>query len=376
MCGIVGVYHRDEQKGVDPRLLVKMCNRIRHRGPDDQGQYEYRNMGIGVRRLSIIGVETGHQPIPNEDESLWVIQNGEIYNYIELRDELIKKGHTFRTTADTECIVHLYEEYGEDCVEHLRGMFAFAVLDQKKNSLFIVRDRLGIKPLFYAAQGSKILFASEIKALLEDETVSREIDFSALDAYFTYSYIPSPLTIFKAIRKLEPGHCLRCDSTGVHIGKYWDLGFKPDSAKSEKDFSDEFIHLFDESVGSHLMSEVPLGAFLSGGVDSGMVVAFMARHMNSPVRTFTMGFGGQVGGYLDERGYARGIAQRYHADYREFEVQPRLDEIIDFIVQSFDEPFADDSVVPTYYICKLARQHVTVALTGLGGDELFGGYER
>ncbi|MBZ5555290.1 MAG: asparagine synthase (glutamine-hydrolyzing) [Acidobacteriia bacterium] len=376
MCGIVGCYQFDQQKRADPALLLKMCDRLRHRGPDDQGQYAWQNAGLGARRLSIIGVETGHQPIPNEDKSLWVVQNGEIYNYLEIKDELIKKGHKFTTTSDTECIVHLYEEFGEDCVSHLRGMFAFAILNQRDNSLFIARDRLGIKPLFYSVQGNRMLFASEMKALLEDETLSREIDFSALDAYFTYAYIPSPLTIFKGIRKLDAGHSIRCDSSGVKIEKYWDFEFRPDLKKSEADFTHEFIHLFDETVKSHLMSEVPLGVFLSGGVDSGMVVASMARSSDAPVRAFTMGFGGRIGGYLDERAYAKQVAGRYGVEYHEFEVQPHLEEIIDFIVESFDEPFADDSVIPTYYICKLARQHVTVALTGLGGDELFGGYER
>jgi asparagine synthase (glutamine-hydrolysing) len=333
-------------------------------------------MGIGARRLSIIGLETGHQPIPNEDESLWVVLNGEIYNYPELKDELIKRGHRFRTKSDTECIVHLYEEYGERCVHHLRGMFAFAIVDQKNHSLFIARDRLGIKPLFYSILPDKIVFASEMKALLQGGAVSKEIDFSALDAYFTYSYIPSPLTIFRSVRKLDPGHFIKCDAKGIRIEQYWDLQFNPDHRKSEEDFAEEFLQRFDESVRIHLMSEVPLGAFLSGGIDSGLMVAVMARHMNAPVQTFTMGFGGRIGGYLDERRYAKQIAERYRADYHEFEVHPKLEEILGFIVRAFDEPFADDSVIPTHYICKLAKEHVTVALTGLGGDELFGGYER
>ncbi|NKE72130.1 asparagine synthase (glutamine-hydrolyzing) [Candidatus Manganitrophus noduliformans] len=376
MCGIAGVFHKDQQAAVGSGLLTKMCRSLIHRGPDDEGQYCYRNMGIGMRRLSIIGLATGHQPIPNEDKSIWVVLNGEIYNYLEIKEDLTRKGHTFATTSDTECIVHLYEEYGERCVQYLRGMFAFAVIDQKNRSLFVARDRLGIKPLFYSMQGGGILFASEMKALLQDEAISREIDFAALDAFFTYGYIPSPLTIFKSVRKLDPGHFIKCDAKGIRIEQYWDLQFKPDHRKNEEEFAEEFLKRFDESVRIHLMSEVPLGAFLSGGIDSGLMVAMMARHMTSPVQTFTMGFGGGVGGYLDERGYAKKIAERYDADYHEFEVRPKLEEIIDFIIQSFDEPFADDSVIPTYYICKLAKEHVTVALTGLGGDELFGGYER
>jgi len=376
MCGIAGIIQRDQKAVVNPQLLQRMCDSIIHRGPDDEGQYRYRNLGIGMRRLSIVDLNTGHQPIPNEDKTLWVVLNGEIYNYLELREFLLKKGHKLTTNSDTECIVHLYEEFGEECVQHLRGMFSFAIIDQKNNRLFVARDRLGIKPLFYSITPDKILFASEIKAILQDETVSREIDFSALDAFFTYSYIPAPLTIFKSVRKLEPGHFFRCDESGMQIKKYWDFSFKPDYKKSEREFAEEFIQLFDESIRIHLMSEVPLGAFLSGGVDSGLIVAMMARNMAAPVETFTMGFGGAVGGYLDERGYARQVGERYGTHHHEFEVQPKLAEVIDFIVRSFDEPFADDSVIPSYYICKLAKEHVTVALTGLGGDELFAGYER
>lgn len=376
MCGITGIFYINCDKQACPELLQRMCNSIIHRGPDDQGQYCYKSMGIGMRRLSIIGLETGHQPISNEDKSLWVVLNGEIYNYLELKGHLIKKGHTFTTTSDTECIIHLYEEYGEQCLQYLRGMFAIAILDQRNRSLFVARDRLGIKPLFYLLDREKFLFASEIKAILQDKTISREIDFSALDAYFTYNYIPAPLTIFKSIRKLEPGHYIKCDSSGIKIKKYWELYFKPDSTKSEKIFTDEFIQLFDETVKIHLMSEVPLGAFLSGGIDSGLLVAFMSRHMTDPVQTFTMGFGGKIGSYLDEREYAKRIAYRYNANYHEFKVKPNLEEIIDFIIYSFDEPFADDSVIPSYYICKLASEHLKVVLSGLGGDELFGGYER
>lgn len=376
MCGIVGIFNRDLGTEVNPDLIGRMCGTLIHRGPDDEGRYCYRNMGIGMRRLSIIGLATGHQPIPNEDKTVWVVLNGEIYNYLEVKEDLTGKEHTFATTSDTECIVHLYEEYGERCVEYLRGMFAFAIIDQKNRSMLIARDRLGIKPLFYSILGEKIVFASEMKALLQNEAVSKEIDFSALDAYFTYGYIPSPLTIFKSIRKLDPGHYIKCDENGIRIEQYWDLQFKPDLRKSEEEFVEEFLKRFDESVRIHLMSEVPLGAFLSGGIDSGLMVAMMARHMSSPVQTFTMGFGGGIGGYLDERGYAKKIAERYGADYHEFEVHPKLEEILDFVIESFDEPFADDSVIPSYYICKLAKERVTVALTGLGGDELFGGYER
>lgn len=376
MCGIVAIFNLDGARADGSDLLLRMCNSIRHRGPDDEGQYYYRNMGIGVRRLSIIDVQSGHQPIANEDETIWVCLNGEIYNYLELREALAKKGHTFRTGSDTECIVHLYEEYGEQCVNHLRGMFAFAVIDTRENRLFLARDRLGIKPLFYCVTKEKILFASEMKAILQDSAIAKDIDLVALDSYFTYTYIPSPLTIFKGVRKLEAGHCVSCDGTGMKVQKYWDLRFKPNVDRKAEDFIDEFTEVFDETVRLHLLSDVPLGAFLSGGIDSGLLVAFMARQSTAPVKAFTMGFGGEVGRYLDERQYARKTAQRYAVDHQEFEVKPKLDEILDYVVEAFDEPFADDSVVPTYYICKLARQQVTVALTGLGGDELFAGYDR
>ena len=376
MCGIAGLYHLDRETPADRQLLAKMCDALVHRGPDDEGLHAYKNIGIGMRRLSIIDLSSGHQPISNEDGSIWVVLNGEIYNYPELQQALKQKGHVFKTTSDTECIVHLYEEYGEDCLHHLRGMFALAILDQRDRSLFIARDRLGIKPLFYSLTEDKLLFASEMKAILQDPSVSREMDYVALDAFFTYGYIPSPLTIFKSIRKLDPGHFLKCGPGGVKTEQYWDFSYNPDYRKSEAQFAEEFIHLFDEAVRMHLLSDVPLGAFLSGGIDSGMVVALMAHHTNAPVQTFTIGFGGRTDGYLDERPYARRVGERYQVHHREHEVYPRVGDILDPIVRSFDEPFADDSVVPSFYICKLARDHVTVALTGAGGDELFAGYDR
>lgn len=376
MCGIAGIFHTDATRPVDIGQVQRMCDVLIHRGPDDQGIYAHRNIAIGMRRLSIIGIHSGQQPISNEDKNVWVVLNGEIYNYLELRGLLIAKGHVFKTESDTECIVHLYEEFGDSCVHYLRGMYAFAILDERSSSLLLVRDRLGIKPLFYYLDNRKLVFASEMKAILQDRNIPAELDLQALDAYFTYNYIPSPLTIFKAIRKLEPGHLVKCSDREIRIDQYWDLHFRPNHQASEADLAEKFGFLFDKAVSSHLMSEVPLGTFLSGGVDSGMVLAFMARHMANPVQSFTMGFGGHTGGHLDERVYAKEVATRYSADYREFEVQPKIEDIIEPIVRSFDEPFADSSVIPTYYICKLAKQHITVALTGAGGDELFAGYER
>ena len=376
MCGIAGLYHFDSAATVDAMLLRRMCDAMIHRGPDGSGQRESGNAGIGMRRLSIIDRESGQQPIPNEDRSIWVVLNGEIYNHQELRRELEQKGHVFRTTSDTEPIVHLYEEFGESCVQYLRGMFAFAIWDERRRELMIARDRLGIKPLYFADTGKKLVFGSEIKSILQDTTISRAMDLGALDAYLAYSYIPAPLTIFKSIRKLEPGHILSCSSQGVKIKKYWDLSFEPDYSKNETQLSEEFLALFDNAVSSHLISEVPLGAFLSGGIDSGLLVARMAQYTNEPVKTFTIGFASQSGIHLYERPYARMIGARYGVDHTEFEVAPNVTEVLDKIVQAFDEPFADDSVVPSFYICQLAKRAVTVALTGAGGDELFAGYDR
>jgi len=376
MCGIAGIYYLNDEARVDSDLLVRMCDAITHRGPDDEGQYGYKHMAIGMRRLSIVGVESGHQPIPNEDKSIWVVLNGEIYNHLELKELLLKKGHVYRTSTDTECIVHLYEEYGERCVDYLRGMFAFAVLDQRDGSLFVARDRLGIKPLFYSVTKDKILIGSELKAILQDAAIPRETDLSAVDAYLTYGYIPAPLTIYQGIRKLEPGHTMRLTRRGAQIEQYWEVPRTPDYTRTEEDFCEEFTALFEETVRLHLMSEVPLGAFLSGGVDSGLVVAFMARQSAAPVRAFTVGFGGTTGEYLDERPYARLVAKRYQVEHRETEVYPQVGDILGSIGDAFDEPFADDSVIPSFYICQEARRHVKVVLTGAGGDELFAGYDR
>lgn len=375
MCGIAGIFTFDGSP-VQENDIALMCDSIRHRGPDDEGRLVRGNIGIGMRRLSIIGVEGGRQPISNEDDTIHIVFNGEIYNYLSLREDLIRKGHRFRSNTDTECILHLYEDHGVDCLNHLRGMFAFVIFDTRDNSLFIARDRIGIKPLYYYLNAKRIVFGSEIKAILSCPGIERSIDFDGLDAFFTYSFIPTPKTIFKNISKLDPGCHLVCRGRNIAVKKYWDLFFHPDNDRSEGQFAEEFVHRFEETTRIHLMSEVPLGAYLSGGVDSSLVTAFMSMGSASPVNTFTIAFGGKTGGYFDERIYARSVAKRYKARYNEFEVQPDLREILDSVVTSFDEPFADDSVVPTFHICRLASKSVTVALTGLGGDELFGGYER
>jgi len=349
---------------------------LAHRGPDDSGIFCDGRMGLGHQRLSIIDIDSGHQPIFNEDGTKCIVFNGEIYNYLELRDLLIKKGHFFTTESDTETILHAYEEWGENCVQRLRGMFAFAIWDGKDNRLFLARDRLGIKPLFYSEYGGRFSFASEMKAILAEEAFPRDIDEAGRAAYFALSYIPASLTIFSKIRKLLPGHTLTWNNGKVHIRKYWDLCFMPDRGKGEDYFINGFMELMHDAVKMRLMSEVPFGAFLSGGIDSSVVVALMSRMIEDPVNTFCIGFGGDTGGYLDERKYARMVAERFASNHREFEVWPKPDDVIEKIVRAFDEPFADDSTIPSYYICQMARQNVTVALSGLGGDEAFAGYER
>jgi len=372
MCGIFGIASTKPPSG----SLEKHTDTLLHRGPDDCGYYRDEAIHLGHRRLSIIDLETGKQPIFNEDRSKCIIYNGEIYNHLELRGKLIAKGHRFSTRTDTEAILHAYEEFGQNCVEHLRGMFAFAVWDSEKKELFLARDRLGIKPLFYAENSGCFYFASEMKAILADSSFPRDIDAEAMASYFTLSYIPAPWTIYGRIRKLLPGHTLTWKSGDIKSRKYWDVHFVPDSGKSEDDFVREYMGILRESIGIRLMSDVPLGAFLSGGIDSSTVVALMGSASDDAVNTFCIGFGGSTGGYLDERGYAREVAQRYRTNHREYEVWPEPAGIVEKIVRAFDEPFADDATIPSYYVCRSAREGVTVALSGLGGDEAFAGYER
>lgn len=376
MCGIAGVFESDRAERIDPSLVRRMTDSLTRRGPDDAGYYTDGQMGFGMRRLAIIDVAGGHQPIPNEDESLWIIFNGEIFNHEPLRRGLVERGHQFRTRSDTETILHLFEEEGPACLRHFRGMFAIAIWDTRKRRLFIARDRLGIKPLHYFYDGRRFVFGSEIKAVLTHPAVPRERDWTGLDAFFTYGYVPAPWTAYKHVRKLEAGHWLYLDDHGLTVERYWDLPLGPTHTGSLEDLQAEFLERFRESVDMRLLSEVPLGAFLSGGVDSSLLVATMARASAAPVNTFTIGFGGRTGNYLDERGFAREVSQRYGTVHHEYEVLPAVETAMDVAVEAFDEPFADDSLIPTHHICELARRHVTVALTGLGGDEAFAGYER
>lgn len=372
MCGIFGI----AAPGTDRAFLESATNTLAHRGPDDAGYYLDDRIALGHRRLSIIDRAGSRQPIFNEDRSTCIVFNGEIYNFTSLRGRLASLGHEFATAGDTETILHAYEEWGEACVERLSGMFAFAIWDSTRRTLFLARDRFGIKPLYYGRYQRGFCFASEMKAILNDPDFPREIDDDAVSAYFTLSYIPGEATIYQGIRKLLPGHTLTLRDGALHIRKYWDLAFTPDHGKSESYFAKRSLELLSEAVGTHMVSEVPLGAFLSGGIDSGTVVALMSSHSAEPVNTICMGFGGNRGGYLDEREYARQIAGRYGTRHVEFEVAPDFDRLVDAIVAAFDEPFADDSALPSWFVCKTAREHVTVALSGLGGDELFAGYER
>ena len=377
MCGICGIFNYGSHEPVSLEQLQAMNDTLRHRGPNDEGRYTDVDLGLAMRRLSIIDIGGGKQPIHNEDRTIWIVFNGEIFNYPKLKRYLEGKGHTFYTRSDTETIVHLYEEHGDDCVNYLRGMFAFALWDGPSRSLLLARDRVGIKPLFYCDTGKgELLFSSEPKALLASPKVSRDMDLQGLDAYFAYGYIPAPLSIYRSIRKLPAGHVMKIRRSGSSIRKYWDLYFRPERGKPESYFAGKFEEIFSEAVKMRLISEVPLGAFLSGGIDSGLVVAYMAEAMNDRLHTFSVGFSGNVGGYLDERPYARMVAERYRCEHRELLLEPRVETILDDIVESFDEPFADDSVIPSYYICETSSRDLTVALTGLGGDELFAGYER
>ena len=374
MCGIVGIASNNENMRNFP--IKALADTLAHRGPDGSGYYTDTHLALGHRRLSIIDVEGGAQPIYNEDGSKCIVCNGEIFNFRELRSDLIEKGHVFSTRSDTEVILHAYEQWGEECVDMLRGMFVFIIWDSKASKLFVSRDRLGIKPLFYARHNERFYFASEMKAILSVEGFPREIDEVALGAYFSYSYIPAPLTIYKDIKKLLPGHNLIWQHGEISIRKYWDLVFSPDQSKTESYFIKRFQEIFEESVKMRLISDVPLGAFLSGGIDSSAIVAMMSRISPDPVKTFCIGFGGTTGGYLDERRYAQMVADRYATDHQEHEIIPSFEGLVEKIVTGFDEPFADDSTIPSYFVCQMARRKVTVALSGLGGDEAFAGYER
>jgi asparagine synthase (glutamine-hydrolysing) len=373
MCGIVGMVNLDG-RAADASLLGRMNEAIHHRGPDEDGYYLKENVGLAMRRLAIIDLRGGQQPIANEDRTAWIVFNGEIYNYRELKAELEKRGHRFRTDCDTEAIVHAYEEFGSDCPKHLRGMFAFAIWDERRQELFVARDRVGKKPLLYSKTGDAFVFGSEFSALLLHPSVSREVDRGAIHDYLTFMCVPAPLTAYRDIRKLEPGHSLTLSASGeIKTERYWQPDFSKKLKISEEEAGERALELLREAVRVRLMSEVPLGAFLSGGIDSSAVVALMAEESSTPVKTFSIGFEEQD---FSELHHARRVAERVGAEHHEFVVRPDALEVLPTLVEHYGEPYADSSAIPTYYVARETRRHVTVALNGDGGDECFAGYER
>jgi asparagine synthase (glutamine-hydrolysing) len=350
-----------------------MCTAIKHRGPDDDGFYFNHSVGLGMRRLAIIDLKSGQQPIHNRDRTAWIVFNGEIYNYRELRDKLEKLGHSFYTNSDTEAIVHAYDQYGADCPNHLRGMFAFAIWDERTGELFIARDRVGKKPLLYAQVNGQLIFGSEFSALLQHPDIPKDVDFEALNEYLSFMCVPAPRTAYQAIKKLEPGHSLRYRKGELKIERYWQPDFSKKLEISEPEAGERTIEILRDAVKVRLMSEVPLGAFLSGGVDSSAVVALMAEASSTPVKTFSIGFEEQD---FSELHHARRVAEHVGADHHEFIVRADALEVLPILVEHYGEPYADSSAIPTYYVARETRKHVTVALNGDGGDESFAGYER
>jgi asparagine synthase (glutamine-hydrolysing) len=376
MCGIAGfISDKDESFEEKSKKLHAMCEIMQHRGPDENGTLIRDKVALGMQRLAIIDLKGGSQPIFNEDNSLAIIFNGEIYNYRELKTELEKRNHKFKTNSDTETILHAYEEFGIDCVKHLRGMFAFAIYDFSQQSLFLARDRVGKKPLFYTlTPEGKFIFASELKSLLQHDEVKREIDPIALDSYLTFSYIPEEFCIFKNVKKLPPGSLLIYRNGVVRTSSYWDFNYDENyQIRDEREYVELLRCKIKDAVKVRLISEVPLGAFLSGGIDSSTIVAAMSSLLDRPVKTFSIGFNEDT---FNELKFARITAERFQTEHHEFIVTPDLVKIADKLVWHFDEPFADSSALPTYMVSKMARDHVTVVLSGDGGDELFAGYTR
>ncbi|HEX3100805.1 MAG TPA: asparagine synthase (glutamine-hydrolyzing) [Pyrinomonadaceae bacterium] len=373
MCGITGFVNANGG-AVERTILERMNQAIIHRGPDEDGFYIKQNVGLAMRRLSIIDLASGQQPIYNEDKTKTIVFNGEIYNYQALREDLEKRGHQFYTRSDTEVVIHLYDEYGVDCLTHLRGMFALAIWDERERSLFLARDRVGKKPLLYSHQSNgDLIFGSEFQAVLQHPAVSREVDMLAIDSYMSYLCVPAPQTAFKQIRKLEPGHWMKWKDGKIETKRYWQPDFSKKIKITEEEAIEETTRILRESTKLRLISEVPLGAFLSGGVDSSAVVALMAQESATPVKTFSIGFEEED---FSELKYAKRVAEHVGAEYNEFIVRPNALDVIPTLVEHYGEPYADSSAIPTYYVSKETRKHVTVALNGDGGDESFAGYER
>jgi len=371
MCGINGVFHYRE--GVaDPGLVRRMALAQRHRGPDDRDVWCEGPVALAQRRLSIVDLSPGgHQPMANEDGTIWVTFNGELYNWPEVKPQLAARGHHFRGNSDTEMLLHLWEEKGPDLVDDLRGMFAFALFDRTQRRLMIARDRLGKKPLFYHDDGRRLVFASELKSLMLDPSVPREVDPQSVADFLTFQYVPSPQSIWKQVRKVPPGHRLLCDAGGVRVERYWSLPVECDPTPSPQEAVERLRELLAESVRIRLMSDVPLGAFLSGGIDSSVVVALMAQASSTPVKTFSIGFEEED---FSELAHARKVAQHLGTDHHELVVKPRALELMPTLVWGMDEPFSDASMIPTFHVSEMARRQVTVALSGDGGDEAYAGY--
>ena len=379
MCGIAGFIDSDRNAPGSTRvdaefnLVHRMCEVIRHRGPDDEGIHVEPGVGLGMRRLSIIDLAGGRQPIHNETRTVWVVFNGEIYNYQQLRSELEGLGHQFYTSSDTETIVHAYEQWGEDAFRRLRGMFGIALWDAPRRILLLARDRAGQKPLHYAERNGRLFFGSEIKSLLAAGAVEPRLSLPALDHYLAFLYTPRDASIFEGIHKLPPGHYLRFQDGRIDVRRYWQIGAQETFTGSEEDAVAALGSVLQDAVTSHMISDVPLGAFLSGGVDSSAVVGMMSRASSRPVKTFSIGFDDPA---FDELEHARTVAKHFGTDHHEFVVKPDGLTILDDLIAHFDEPFADSSAIPTWYVSQIARKHVTVVLSGDGGDELFGGYDR
>lgn len=373
MCGIAGIAWSDHRRRSPAGLVERMTRVLAHRGPDGEGFREGSGFSLGHRRLSVIDVACGAQPLTNEEESVWITYNGEIYNFPELRAELLAKGHRFRTSSDTEVIVHLYEEHGVELVERLRGMFAFGLWDDRRRRLFLARDRLGVKPLVYRLDQDGLRFASELKSLLVEPGAPRRLDPRSLDLYLAYQYVPHPRTILEGYSKLPPG-CLAVYEGGkLEIVRYWRPPYEREQALPEEEFVRRLRETLTDAVRARLQSEVPLGAFLSGGIDSTIVAGLMREVTRGPVKTFSIGFSVKE---FDESNYARHAAQWLGTDHEEFFVEPDAAEVLPLLAWHYDEPFADSSAIPTYYVSRMTRRKVTVALTGDGGDEHFAGYLR
>lgn len=377
MCGIYGMVALREGADCNPSLLDAMAEVTLHRGPDDEGRYAERGVALGMRRLSIIDLETGGQPIANGDRSIWTVCNGEIYNFREIRRELQSAGVAFRSGSDTEVLVHLYQRHGTGFVNWLLGMFGFAIWDAPRRRLVLGRDRLGIKPLYYLQHRGRLIFASEIKALLAVPGVGRAIDMGALQDYLTLGYSGNCQSLFKGIRKLPPASLLVCENGDYRIETYWQVPPEADSALGEAEWAERLRSAIEAAVASEMVSDVPLGAFLSGGMDSSAVVAFMARHSDRPVKTYAIGFRGDAASAVyNELPYATQVAQRFATNHREIIVRPEVARLLPKLVWHLDEPIADSAAITTYLVGAFARRDVTVILSGVGGDELFGGYNR